>query len=1134
MASWTTLKAAIAGVIKTNGNQEITGIILQNILNNIISTVGENATFAGVATPATSPGTPDGPVFYLASEVGTYSNFNGIVISFYEALCSIYWNGSSWKKEVVTYNRAILSKINALNPINNYVDNEIYNSTTGNIAVNDTCFRIEPIELLAKEGETIAWIGAKPAYTLFYSDINPDTTTHISSITSIYATIPSGAKYVAAYFRKTENPDFSSVILFQPIMHWLKYFNYIKQFVSKAEDTIPGDVLINGASYENVLRLRCGTVSNSAFINIPYAEGITYNLDGRIFTYISSIGLVSSICNYLILYKYSVNGVNGNVAQSANRKSTFFLSTKDIISVKVSDNSKYAIVQVAYYNDYKKPETYSILTVDSIKPDYNYRFMRITVKKLDNSNFTDEDTNELKVDQLSDQVDQLSGQVDQLSDQVNQLSDRVESISAQNKIEFSNDGYVNKSNSYNITDDKSGNWCNTDFIDISNATSIYAHIKGSSSTNVVLVSFYTKAIYTAIIVGSIIDSAEINGNVEIPKGAKYVRFSGATESFGGYAPIAIINISKIDNLQKEVDQLSNRVESIVENISFIDENLQNGLIDISGAESFNGDTHWNRTGYISLSGLIQIEYALKSSSSERAMFAFYSNKGDTSAISYIGMSGSTLKEGIVSEFPSNANYFRASFMTADYGNYSPVLKALKLRTKKVGDEEHVVDTLLFPRNVYVVCNDATNNSYNRNISPAIYLDHCFKTLNDKRDITFKDGGVKQTLNFETSSNSSWTPTLNGGNNINIVEKTFELSGKNAPIDNSFTVKVISTKSTPSKSKVPCILVLGSSTVYGEGSTFVSNGIQSVKPYHAICYELFKKDNIDQGEGNECILLGTVKHANLSMQYKEEQYSYDDYCEGYRGQNINGFMSMGKFTDENGIFSLKAWLNKYRTLDDNGQRLYFNASKGTTGAAGTSNMAYLENGELAKDSNGAQLYIGSLVTNTLSYNVCMPTHIVWHLGANGGATLEQIQALVSTSKNDFPNSYIALVMNDSTGTIFPDFYKDTDASKCRWNIKDSGNNRHVQNFNIQQIYDENFETDNYKLQKVYVLPFFFVSSPVFFSVRESNLPEYEYNGEDSRHLQPWGWYSATHADIRAHCNYAYQLYAWVKYTLTLEL
>ena len=79
MANWDTLKAAIADVIKTNGNQEITGDILQNVLTSMVSNMGVNATLAGVATTQTNPGTPDGPVYYFAAP-GTYSNFSGLVV----------------------------------------------------------------------------------------------------------------------------------------------------------------------------------------------------------------------------------------------------------------------------------------------------------------------------------------------------------------------------------------------------------------------------------------------------------------------------------------------------------------------------------------------------------------------------------------------------------------------------------------------------------------------------------------------------------------------------------------------------------------------------------------------------------------------------------------------------------------------------------------------------------------------------------------------------------------------------------------------------------------------------------------------------------------------------------------------
>lgn len=81
MGNYEQLKRAIANVIKTNGNQEITGAIMQSALLSIISTVGNNATFAGIATPDTNPGTPDQNVFYLAEKPGIYANFGGVELT---------------------------------------------------------------------------------------------------------------------------------------------------------------------------------------------------------------------------------------------------------------------------------------------------------------------------------------------------------------------------------------------------------------------------------------------------------------------------------------------------------------------------------------------------------------------------------------------------------------------------------------------------------------------------------------------------------------------------------------------------------------------------------------------------------------------------------------------------------------------------------------------------------------------------------------------------------------------------------------------------------------------------------------------------------------------------------------------
>lgn len=73
------LKNDIAQVIKTNGNQEITGALLQSTLIAIVNELGRFGRYAGVATPQTVPETENG-VFYLANGAGTYTNF-GVTVS---------------------------------------------------------------------------------------------------------------------------------------------------------------------------------------------------------------------------------------------------------------------------------------------------------------------------------------------------------------------------------------------------------------------------------------------------------------------------------------------------------------------------------------------------------------------------------------------------------------------------------------------------------------------------------------------------------------------------------------------------------------------------------------------------------------------------------------------------------------------------------------------------------------------------------------------------------------------------------------------------------------------------------------------------------------------------------------------
>lgn len=98
MANYASLKAAIQQVVKTNGNNEITGALLQQSLLAMINALGADYLFVGIAQPSTNPGTPDQNVFYIAGP-GTYPNFNGTVIA--DGRLGVLKYNGSWVSETV-------------------------------------------------------------------------------------------------------------------------------------------------------------------------------------------------------------------------------------------------------------------------------------------------------------------------------------------------------------------------------------------------------------------------------------------------------------------------------------------------------------------------------------------------------------------------------------------------------------------------------------------------------------------------------------------------------------------------------------------------------------------------------------------------------------------------------------------------------------------------------------------------------------------------------------------------------------------------------------------------------------------------------------------------------------------------
>ena len=97
-------------------NGAITKDKLSTDIQPLISNLSKNSLFAGIATPATNPGTPDGPVFYLATEAGMYTNFSNIEVVEGEAVI-LQWNNGTWSKKAIglTIGQEIIYDVSAHN-----------------------------------------------------------------------------------------------------------------------------------------------------------------------------------------------------------------------------------------------------------------------------------------------------------------------------------------------------------------------------------------------------------------------------------------------------------------------------------------------------------------------------------------------------------------------------------------------------------------------------------------------------------------------------------------------------------------------------------------------------------------------------------------------------------------------------------------------------------------------------------------------------------------------------------------------------------------------------------------------------------------------------------------------------------
>ena len=311
MANWSDLKAAIAQVIKTNGTQAITGQILQDSLNNIVSNVGKDCTFAGIATPKTNPGVPDGNVFYLATETGIYSNFNGIELVAGGEAVILEWRGRWVKKKSGLATAEKLTELNgelftSANVNRCYLNGNKLNICVSNISVDitDSTFGFDK-----RDDYKLASYG--------------------SSYKSIYFSCKAGKSYIIK--KESVEIDLCRVGLVKSIEAGIT-----AEYMYTTSDIINGDTIIVEAKYDGYILFHYSNVNKK--VQFTVHEAIYKEVEVLSKKNLDDDYLISPI-NY-VLGKFGFNPNDGS-----NNKIGKFKDSYKSVSFNCENGKKYLIIK---------------------------------------------------------------------------------------------------------------------------------------------------------------------------------------------------------------------------------------------------------------------------------------------------------------------------------------------------------------------------------------------------------------------------------------------------------------------------------------------------------------------------------------------------------------------------------------------------------------------------------------------------------------------------------------------------------------------------------------------------------------------------------------------------------------------
>lgn len=296
MANYATLKQSIQSVITTNGNNEITGALLQSLLLSMVDALGNGYQYMGVATPDTNPGTPDQKVFYITNGSGIYANFGSLEIGESE-VAILYWD-SAWHKATTGAASAsvvadIVARLGSYLDIDSYPKRNNYLSASGSWSVSTNA---KNIIIPCAPGDKFR-ITSNANYNALYAfmagteNTNPsscvDSARHTVPVgESAVITIPDGTNYLYVLLKTSGQLDYAPESIY-------KYG--LGDIVAELVETVDGqteavDRVINYqydlSSFEQLrghlgTATKWGTSTNSRHIYIPCIPGDIFRIVGN-------------------------------------------------------------------------------------------------------------------------------------------------------------------------------------------------------------------------------------------------------------------------------------------------------------------------------------------------------------------------------------------------------------------------------------------------------------------------------------------------------------------------------------------------------------------------------------------------------------------------------------------------------------------------------------------------------------------------------------------------------------------------------------------------------------------------------------------------------------------------------------